>query len=65
MITAMNFTQNTLIIGRITQKGIDMLGTGFLVSNSGKIATARHVVGNITEGLCILMPHISDINAAQ
>lgn len=65
MISAMNFTQNTLIIGRITSKGIDMLGTGFLVSNSGKIATARHVVGNITEGLCILMPHISDINAYQ
>lgn len=61
----MNITQITFIIGQVTPAGVNMLGTGFLVSNDGKIVTARHVVGNITEGLCILMPHIHDINAYQ
>lgn len=62
----MNFTQITFIIGHITPTGVvKMLGTGFLVSNDGKVATARHVVGNIHDNLCILMPNISDINTYQ
>lgn len=61
----MNFTQITLIIGRFTPSGINMLGSGFVVSNNGKVATARHVIGNLTEGLCILMPHISNIDSYQ
>lgn len=62
----MNFTQITFIIGHITPTGVvKMLGTGFLVSNNGKVATARHVVGNINDNLCILMPNISDINTYQ
>lgn len=60
-----NFTQNTLVIGQITPDGVKMLGTGIMVSNSGKVATARHVVGNITDGLCILMPQIMHIDMYQ
>ena len=42
-----------------------MLGSGFLITNEGKIVMARHVVGNETDDLCVLMPHIPNINAYQ
>ncbi len=39
------FTQLVLTIGRITQNGVEMIGTGFLISTDGKIATTRHMIG--------------------
>lgn len=62
-----DFTQITLVIGKVdpSTQLINMLGTGFLVSNDGKVVTARHVIGNETEGLCVLLPHIHNINAYQ
>lgn len=59
------FTQLVLIVGRITPGHVQMLGTGFLVSNSGLIITTRHVVGSHDSNLVVLAPHISDINAYQ
>jgi len=59
------FTQLVLTIGRITQNGVEMLGTGFLISNDGKIATTRHMIGANDANLVILMPHINDINSYQ
>lgn len=59
------FTQLVLTVGKVTQNGINMLGTGFLVSKDGKIATTRHVVGDDGKNLVILYPHISEINAYQ
>ena len=51
-----DFTQITLVIGKCNKNthAIDMLGTGFLISNEGKVVTARHVVGNETNDLCVL-----------
>lgn len=62
-----NFTRITFVIGKLDNASglVNMLGTGFLISNDGKIVTARHVIGNETANLCILMPHIPNINAYQ
>jgi S1-C subfamily serine protease len=59
------FTQIVVVIGKITPNGVSMLGTGFIISKDGKIATTKHVVGSDPSNLVILAPHISDINAYQ
>jgi hypothetical protein len=59
------FTQLVLIVGRITPQGVNMLGTGFIISKSGLIATTAHNVSGEDRGLVILAPHITDINAYQ
>ena len=50
-----NFTQITLLVGKYNKNTgiVDMLGTGFLVSTDGKVVTARHVIGNEINDLCL------------
>lgn len=62
-----DFSQITLVIGvhDRTEGTIRMLGTGFLISNDGKIVTARHVIGNETKDIVVLMPHVMNIDEYQ
>ena len=62
-----DFSQITLVIGvhDRTEGSIRMLGTGFLISNDGKIVTARHVIGNETKDIVVLMPHVMNIDEYQ
>src|ERR1017187_6283785 len=64
-LRTMDFTQPALAIGRITPQHVLLLGTGFLVSKNGLVATTRHVIGDDEKGLCVLLPKIRDINAYQ
>lgn len=59
------FSQISLIIGKIEPTGIDMLGTGFLISRDGKVATTHHVIGNNNANLVILLPQIAKANEYQ
>ena len=59
------FTQLVLIVGRITPQGVSMLGTGFIISQDGLIATTSHNVKGEDKNLIILAPHIKDINEYQ
>lgn len=59
------FTQLVLIVGRVTPQGVNMLGTGFLVSQDGLIATTAHNVKGDDKNLVVLAPHIKDINEYQ
>lgn len=59
------FTQIVVTVGRITPKGVGMLGTGFIISTDGNIVTTKHVVGTDPTGLVVLMPHINNIDEYQ
>jgi S1-C subfamily serine protease len=54
------FTQIVLVIGRLEPQGVVMLGTGFLISKDGLIATTHHVIGSSTANLVVLAPHIQN-----
>jgi hypothetical protein len=48
------FAQLTVVIGRLGPDGVSMLGTGFLVSQDGKVATTHHVIGNDQTNLVVI-----------
>ncbi|MBM4055177.1 MAG: trypsin-like peptidase domain-containing protein [Planctomycetes bacterium] len=59
------FTQLVLVVGKITPQGVNMLGSGFIISNSGLVVTPRHVIGDNDKDLVILAPHIQNMNEYQ
>jgi hypothetical protein len=59
------FSKFSLVIGRLTPQGVNMLGTGFLLDNQGSIATTHHVIGSDTTNLVIILPANNDVNDYQ
>lgn len=59
------FTQLVYVVGRVTPNHVEMLGTAFLVSRDGLIATTHHVTGSTDSNLVVLAPHMTNINAFQ
>ena len=59
------FTQFVLTVGRISPDGVQMLGSGFLLSSDGKIGTTSHIINNNDSRLVVLLPHINNINNYQ
>lgn len=59
------FTQIVFTIGKVSDRGIEMLGTGFLTSDGKHIATPRHVVGDENDNLAIIIPSITSLNQYQ
>lgn len=51
-------------IGRVTQHGINLLGTGFLTA-TGKLVTAAHVTANDDTDLIVILPNIHSFDAYQ
>ena len=58
-------TQMVYTIGRKNERGIEMLGTGFLVANGKFIVVPRHVVGDDDKNLAIIIPSINSTNEYQ
>lgn len=58
-------TQMVYTIGRNHGNYIEMLGTGFLVSNGKFIVVPRHVVGDDDKDLVIILPSIRSMNECQ
>lgn len=58
-------TQMVYTIGRNNGKFIEMLGTGFLISEGKYVVVPRHVIGDNDEGLCIILPSITSFNECQ
>lgn len=63
-----DYSQITFVIGMCDKNNynkVQMLGTGFLISNEGLVVTARHVVGNECSNLRVLLPHVPNVNCYQ
>ena len=61
----LDFTPILILIGRKDNNKFRPLGTGFLVSENGKVITARHVIGNETTNLIAIVSQISNIDEYQ
>jgi len=60
-----DYTQMVYVVGKRTPQGVSMLGTGFLVSSQGHIATTHHVIDSDPQSLVILVPHTTSVNGYQ
>jgi hypothetical protein len=59
------FTQIVFTIGKVSDRGIEMLGTSFLTSDGKHIVTPRHVVGDENDNLAIIIPSITSLDQYQ
>lgn len=60
-----DLSQIVVLIGKMINGSISMLGTGYFITSDRQIVTARHVIGNEHENLVIMLPQISEINQYQ
>lgn len=59
------FSQIVLVIGRIQNNMINMLGTCFSIKNGKYIVVPRHVIGDSDENLSIILPSMTSISEYQ
>ena len=52
-------------VGRMTPKGVLLLGTAFFINRKGILATAAHVTGKNDDGLVVIMNNIKSIQDYQ
>lgn len=59
------FSQIVLVIGRIQNNVINMLGTCFSISAGKYIVVPKHVIGDSDENLSIILPNMRSVNEYQ
>lgn len=58
-------TQLVFTIGKKHGNNIEMLGTGFLISNGRYVVAPRHVAGDSDDGLVVILPSIASFDEYQ
>lgn len=58
-------TQLVYVVGKKSDTGIQMLGTGFMIADGKYCVVPRHVVGDVNHDLVIILPSICSFDEYQ
>jgi S1-C subfamily serine protease len=51
----------SVVIGRDTGHGVQMLGSGHIITNDGRVVTTRHVIGDDENGIVVIFDSAASI----
>src|SRR5690554_5923943 len=60
-----NFIQSAALIGRNGPGGVEMLGTGFIISPDGEIGTTYHIIGSDHNNIVLIHPQVNNAHDYQ